>query len=150
MTPAERLKNVIDGAKVDRPPCICPGGMMNMITADLMDSADIYMPAAHTDAGMMASLAKAAYEKECFENVGVPFCMTVEAETMGAEGTGKQSAHGQRQHIRSGIRRRGQGQGLDPKLRQKRRGHYIAGLRHGHEIAALQRPSHAAMPERLN
>jgi [methyl-Co(III) methanol-specific corrinoid protein]:coenzyme M methyltransferase len=85
MTPAERLKNVISGQKADRPPCICPGGMMNMITADLMDLANVYMPAAHTDAAMMADLAKAVYEKDCFENVGVPFCMTVEAEAMGAE-----------------------------------------------------------------
>ena len=33
----------------------------------------------------MADLAKAVYEKGCFENFGVPFCMTVEAEEMGAK-----------------------------------------------------------------
>ncbi|MDR0648037.1 MAG: MtaA/CmuA family methyltransferase [Synergistaceae bacterium] len=85
LTPTERLKKTVGGKKADRPPCICPGGMMNMITADLMDLAGVYMPDAHADAGMMANLAKAVYEKDCFENVGVPFCMTVEAEGMGAQ-----------------------------------------------------------------
>ena len=42
-------------------------------------------PEAHTDARKMADLAKAVYEKGCFENFGVPFCMTVEAEEMGAK-----------------------------------------------------------------
>jgi [methyl-Co(III) methanol-specific corrinoid protein]:coenzyme M methyltransferase len=85
MTPTERLKRVIEGRRADRPPCICPGGMMNMITTDLMDSVNIHFPEAHADAAMMAGLAKAVYEKECFENVGVPFCMTAEAEALGAE-----------------------------------------------------------------
>ena len=35
----------------------------------------------------MADLAEANYEKGCFENVGVPFCMTIEAEAMGAQVT---------------------------------------------------------------
>ena len=56
---------------------------MNMVTTDLMDAVDIYMPQAHTDARMMAGLAKAVYEQGCFENYGVPFCMTIEAEEMG-------------------------------------------------------------------
>jgi [methyl-Co(III) methanol-specific corrinoid protein]:coenzyme M methyltransferase len=85
MIPINRWKNVISGIKADRPPCVCPGGMMNMITADLMDLVNVYLPDAHTDARMMANLAKAVYEKECFENAGVPFCMTVEAEAMGAK-----------------------------------------------------------------
>ena len=85
LTPKERLYNVMKGNAVDRPPCICPGGMMNMVTTDLMDAVDIYMPEAHTDARMMAGLAKAVYDSGCFENYGVPFCMTVEAEEMGAK-----------------------------------------------------------------
>ena len=85
LTPKERLYNVMKGNAVDRPPCICPGGMMNMVTTDLMDAVDIYMPQAHTDARMMAGLAKAVYDYGCFENYGVPFCMTVEAEEMGAK-----------------------------------------------------------------
>ena len=85
LTPKERLYNVMKGNAVDRPPCICPGGMMNMVTTDLMDAVDIYMPQAHTDARMMAGFAKAVYDYGCFENYGVPFCMTVEAEEMGAK-----------------------------------------------------------------
>ncbi|MDO5410887.1 MAG: MtaA/CmuA family methyltransferase [Lachnospiraceae bacterium] len=96
MTEKERLFRVIAGQSVDRPPCICPGGMMNMITTDVMDLAGVFWPEAHTDAEMMAALAAAGYENGCFENVGVPFCMTVEAEMLGAEvtmGTGIYEPH---------------------------------------------------------
>nr|WP_296265850.1 methylcobamide:CoM methyltransferase MtbA [uncultured Merdimonas sp.] len=85
LTPKERLKLIFEGQKVDRPACICPGGMMNMVTSELMDAIHVYLPEAHTDARKMADLAKAVYEKGCFENYGVPFCMTVEAEEMGAK-----------------------------------------------------------------
>lgn len=84
LTPKERLKIIMDGKTTDRPACICPGGMMNMVTSDLMKEAGVWLPEAHTDARKMAELAKAVYEKGCFENYGVPFCMTVEAEEMGA------------------------------------------------------------------
>lgn len=85
ITSKERLKLIFEGKKVDRPACICPGGMMNMITSDLMDRIGVYLPEAHTDPVKMAALAKAVYEEGCFENYGVPFCMTVEAEEMGAK-----------------------------------------------------------------
>lgn len=85
LTPKERLRMIIEEKTADRPACICPGGMMNMVTLDLMREVGIYLPEAHTDARKMADLAKAVYEKGCFENYGVPFCMTVEAEEMGAE-----------------------------------------------------------------
>lgn len=85
LTPKERLKMIMEGQTPDRPACICPGGMMNMVTTDLMDTIGIYLPDAHKDARKMADLAKAVYEKGCFENYGVPFCMTVEAEEMGAK-----------------------------------------------------------------
>lgn len=85
ITSKERLKLIFEGQKVDRPACICPGGMMNMITSDLMERIGVYLPEAHTDPVQMAALAKAVYEEGCFENYGVPFCMTVEAEEMGAK-----------------------------------------------------------------
>ena len=85
LTPKERLKMILEGQKADRPACICPGGMMNMVTTELMDEVQVYLPEAHTDARKMADLAKAVYEKGCFENYGVPFCMTIEAEEMGAK-----------------------------------------------------------------
>lgn len=84
-TPKERLQTVLSGEKADRTPCICPGGMMNMVTEELMKAVRIYLPEAHTDAEKMAGLAKAVYDQGCFENYGVPFCMTIEAEEMGAE-----------------------------------------------------------------
>ena len=84
ITPKERLFSVLKGEKVDRPPCICPGGMMNMITEEVMDITGVKWPEAHSDAGMMAGLSEGVYENGGFENFGVPFCMTVEAEAMGA------------------------------------------------------------------
>jgi MtaA/CmuA family methyltransferase len=87
MNPKERMQKAMHGETTDRPPCICPGGMMNMITTDLMNLFAVRWPEAHTDAQMMANLAEANYRNGCFENVGVPFCMTVEAEAMGAEVT---------------------------------------------------------------
>ncbi|MBV7275563.1 MtaA/CmuA family methyltransferase [Clostridium sp. PL3] len=81
----ERLNMVLSGEKVDRPPCICPGGMMNMVTTELIEEVGIQFPHAHTNAQMMADLAAAVYEKGCFDNYGVPFCMTIEAENFGAK-----------------------------------------------------------------
>lgn len=85
LTPKERLRMILEGQSADRPACICPGGMMNMVTSELMDKVQVHMPEAHNDARQMADLAKAVYEEGCFENYGVPFCMTVEAEEMGAK-----------------------------------------------------------------
>ncbi|HCQ88655.1 MULTISPECIES: methylcobamide:CoM methyltransferase MtbA [unclassified Clostridium] len=84
LTSKERLFKVLKNEKVDRPPCICPGGMMNMIIEDLMDITEIKWPDAHTNPKLMANLAYSMYENGGFENCGVPFCMTVEAESMGA------------------------------------------------------------------
>lgn len=84
LTSKERLFKVLKNEKVDRPPCICPGGMMNMIIEDLMDITGINWPDAHTNPELMANLAYSMYENGGFENCGVPFCMTVEAESMGA------------------------------------------------------------------
>lgn len=85
MNPKERLYKVLKGEKVDRPPCICPGGMMNMIVEDVMDIEDVKWPKAHIDSKMMADLTQGMYKNNGFENFGVPFCMTVEAEGMGAD-----------------------------------------------------------------
>ena len=87
LTASERLHLILDGNTADRPPCICPGGMMNMVTVGLQDEISVYFPEAHYDAEKMAALAKAVYDNGFFENYGVPFCMTVEAEAMGAEVT---------------------------------------------------------------
>ena len=85
ITLKEILFKVLKGEKVDRPPCICPGGMMNMITEELMDITGVKWPEAHSDASMMADLSFGVYINGGFENFGVPFCMTIEAEAMGAD-----------------------------------------------------------------
>jgi [methyl-Co(III) methanol-specific corrinoid protein]:coenzyme M methyltransferase len=83
-TPKERLLAVVNKQQVDRPPCICPGGMMNMIFRQIMEKSSFLWPEAHVDPEKMAGLAYALNEAGGFENYGVPFCMTVEAEAMGA------------------------------------------------------------------
>lgn len=85
MTSVQRLYAATRQLPTDRPPCICPGGMMNMMTVPIMDLAGVYWPEAHTDPRVMAELASAAYTNGLFDNIGVPFCMTVEAEGMGAQ-----------------------------------------------------------------
>lgn len=96
LSPKERLNKVIKGEMVDRPPCICPGGMMNMVTKEIIEEVGISFPEAHRNPVMMADLAVAVYETGCFENYGVPFCMTIEAEGFGAQvdmGTGTCEPH---------------------------------------------------------
>lgn len=84
-TPKERLLAAAKKQQVDRPPCICPGGMMNMMFQDIMEKSNCLWPEAHVDPAKMAGLACALNEAGGFENYGVPFCMTVEAEAMGAK-----------------------------------------------------------------
>ncbi|MGI5825459.1 MAG: uroporphyrinogen decarboxylase family protein [Bacillota bacterium] len=81
----DRLIAAVHRQPVDRPPCICPGGMMNMMFEEIMNMSDCLWPAAHTDPEKMAGLAYALNQAGGFENYGVPFCMTVEAEAMGAQ-----------------------------------------------------------------
>ncbi|MEL7621975.1 MAG: uroporphyrinogen decarboxylase family protein [Clostridiales bacterium] len=81
----ERLIHTLRQQAVDRPPFICPGGMMNLVTREMMEKAAVYWPEGHQNPEAMAKLAMAAWQEGCFENYGLPFCMTVEAEGMGAK-----------------------------------------------------------------
>lgn len=56
---------------------------MNMAVRDLQTS-EVHLPEAHTDPVLMAQLARRSPDCGLFDNVGVPFCMTVEAEAYGA------------------------------------------------------------------
>lgn len=85
LSPKERLLRVIQRKKVDRPPVICTGGMMNAAIVDVMERTGHSLPAAHHEAGLMAELAADIFENTGFENLGLPFCMTVEAEVLGSE-----------------------------------------------------------------
>lgn len=83
-TPKERLLRVLRKETVDRPPAICIGGMMNAAIVDIMKSTGHTLPEAHFDDGLMADLATDVHDFTGFENLGIPFCMTVEAEFLGS------------------------------------------------------------------
>ncbi|GHT46487.1 methylcobamide--CoM methyltransferase [Planctomycetales bacterium] len=84
LSPKERLHNVLTGNAVDRAPVICPGGMMNAAIVDVMNKTGNTLPNAHYTAEAMSDLAYDVYQNTGFENFGIPFCMTVEAEALGS------------------------------------------------------------------
>jgi len=84
LTPKERLLRVLRKEAVDRPPVICTGGMMNAAIVEIMQETGLTLPEAHSDPVRMAALAQAVQDKTGFENIGVPFCMTIEAELLGS------------------------------------------------------------------
>lgn len=84
-SPKERLLRVLDNKSIDRPPVICTGGMMNAAIVQVMNLTGNTLPAAHHEGSLMASLAGDIHNHTGFENIGIPFCMTVEAEILGSE-----------------------------------------------------------------
>lgn len=80
-TEKTRLHAAVDREQVDRPPVICPGGMMSAATTAVLSNAPGDF---HTDPVLMAEMAVAIRKSTGFENLGVPFCMTVEAELFGS------------------------------------------------------------------
>lgn len=84
-TPKERLLRVLRKEPVDRPPVICTGGMMNAAIVEIMRTTGHTLPEAHLDSQRMTDLAQDVQKFTGFENFGVPFCMTVEAELLGSE-----------------------------------------------------------------
>jgi [methyl-Co(III) methanol-specific corrinoid protein]:coenzyme M methyltransferase len=84
-TERHRLQAVLTREAVDRPPVICPGGMMNAAIVEIMQDTGHSLPAAHADPELMAALAADVHQATGFENLGAPFCMTVEAEVLGSE-----------------------------------------------------------------
>lgn len=57
---------------------------MNAVTAEMANIANIPFPDVHHSGHLMAQMAKQCHDLSGLENYGVPFCMTVEAEAMGA------------------------------------------------------------------
>jgi MtaA/CmuA family methyltransferase len=84
LSPRERLERVLTDQDVDRAPVICTGGMMNAAVVQVMEEGGPSLPDAHFDAKGMAELAERVQQATGFENIGVPFCMTVEPEILGS------------------------------------------------------------------
>ncbi len=84
LSPRDRLLRVLARQRVDRPPVLCTGGMMNAAITEIVTTAGNTLPAAHTNSAMMADLASDVQQSTGFENLGAPFCLTVEAEALGS------------------------------------------------------------------
>ncbi|MBU3185851.1 uroporphyrinogen decarboxylase family protein [Clostridium estertheticum] len=85
LTPKERIQRTFKKQTVDRPPIICPGGMMNSAIVEVMNKTGHKLPQGHHDSRIMAEIANDVHQNTGFENFGIPFCMTVEAEVLGSE-----------------------------------------------------------------
>ena len=81
MDEKERLLNVLKGDRVDRPPVICPGGMMSACVTEISDQVE---GGHHSDTKAMVSAARKINELIGFENYGVPYCLTAEVEALGS------------------------------------------------------------------
>lgn len=82
--PKERLLDVLHRRKTDRAPVICTGGMMNAAIVPVMEETGHTLPLGHVDGSAMSELARDVAQFTGFENIGVPFCMTVEAHALGS------------------------------------------------------------------
>lgn len=76
-----RLHAILDGEETDRPAVICPGGMMSAATTSVLETIGDQF---HSNGELMADAARAIRETSGFENLGVPFCLTVESEVLGS------------------------------------------------------------------
>ena len=85
MNARERVLEILAGKSPRAAAVICPGGMMSAAVSEVMDSCGAAWPEAHSDAAKMAMLAVAMRERSGFDCVALPFCMTVEAESFGAQ-----------------------------------------------------------------
>ncbi|MEI8244320.1 MAG: uroporphyrinogen decarboxylase family protein [Lentisphaerota bacterium] len=85
LNPKQRLLAALNKNPVDRPPVICMGGMMNAAVTEIVKGSEARLPAAHFDAALMATLVGQVQVATGFENYGIPFCMTIEAEALGSQ-----------------------------------------------------------------
>ena len=83
-SPKERLTRALRRQPVDRPPVACVGGMMNAAVVDVMTQSGNPLPDAYGDPGRLADLARDVAKLTGFENLALPFCMTLEAELLGS------------------------------------------------------------------
>jgi [methyl-Co(III) methanol-specific corrinoid protein]:coenzyme M methyltransferase len=82
MTPRERLFNVLNDRPIDRTPTFC-SVCSQTVTVESMETIGVFWPEAHSDPAMMAELSASTYDLTGLEIVGVPYCLSVEAEALG-------------------------------------------------------------------
>ena len=85
LTERERLQKILRKEPADRPPVIIPGGMMSFLTAEVLFRHHIDGSRINDDAATMVAAAAVSREETGMENLGVPFCLTCEAEALGAD-----------------------------------------------------------------
>jgi len=78
LTEKQRLLNVLNGKKVDRPPVVCPGGMINAAVTEVIEKVKKDY---NSDIDTMVEIAIKVREIAGFENYGVPFCEVKEGES---------------------------------------------------------------------
>jgi [methyl-Co(III) methanol-specific corrinoid protein]:coenzyme M methyltransferase len=84
MEPYETIMTVLSGKKeaAERIPCI---NSTSVSTIDFMKASNAFWPSAHKDPAKMAKLGSAAHRLCGLDNISLPFCMTIEAEVLGAK-----------------------------------------------------------------
>ncbi|MDR1587661.1 MAG: methyltransferase [Treponema sp.] len=82
MSPAERVKAVLENRDFDVYPAINP---TSVVTAGAMEIARSFFPSAHTNAMEMAALAAVGHDVFGFDSVAPYFSVHLEAAALGAE-----------------------------------------------------------------
>ena len=83
----QRLLDVLDKKPKSGPPVICPGGMMSMVCREAGVEDGPEWAEVHRDPNAMAKASLILAKATGFENLGAPFCVTVEAEALGSKVT---------------------------------------------------------------
>lgn len=81
MTSRERFLRALRGEPTDRP---CVGNPTSIATVDLMETTGCAFPDVHNDAGKMATLAGAGFERLGYDTIAPYFSVVQEAAAMGA------------------------------------------------------------------
>ncbi len=82
MNPKKRFLSALHLQAVDRPPV---AAVATGITVQMMEKCGLYWPEAHKNVDKLAGLAESIYLHTDIECIKLPFCMTIEVETLGAE-----------------------------------------------------------------
>ncbi len=83
--PRDIILSALSAERPERVPFVGTGGLINILNHEIIKRAGVHFPSVHYSGEMMAELVMAAREMVGFDNLAVPLCMTVEAETLGAK-----------------------------------------------------------------